>query len=136
METSKYFDCTLTSGLKDVLKDALYSEAQESFQKVIREDDNFQLLFIKDKNIRNMPYHKYEIKTKKNSLADECVVGIRINSIDKEEDGQVFYWPKSVKVTWGMSSNPISVDGMIQALTEASKFAQIVSKLIPVRIDD
>ena len=50
METSKYFDCTLTSGLKDVLKDALYGEAQESFQKVIREDDNFQLLFIKDKN--------------------------------------------------------------------------------------
>ena len=136
MKTTDYFDITLSNTIEGQVKSSLYSESQKFFRKTLYEDDNFQLVFIRDENINNQPYHKYEIKTKVGSLADECVVGIRIESVDKEDDGQVFYWPKSIKVNWGMSSKPASVNKMIQALTEANNFSQAVSKILSIHIAD
>lgn len=136
MNAAEYFDVTLSDSTYDSIKTMLSGETPEHFQKIIYEDENFQLGFIKDININKQTYYKYEVRPVKGSLVDECVVDIRIESVDKEDDGQVFYWPKSVRVKWGMTSDPISVNKMIQALTEASKFAQAVSKILSIRIDD
>jgi hypothetical protein len=136
MKTSEYFDITLSDSTYDSVKAMLSGETPESFQKVLYEDENFQLGIIKGTNIYKQTYYKYEVRPVKGSLVDECVVDVYIESADKEDDGQVFYWPKSVKVKWGMNSDPISVNKMIQALTEASKFSQAVSKILSIRIAD
>ncbi len=101
---------------------------QKIFRKVVLEDNNFELIEIQDTNIYNKLYHKFEVKTKKNSEADDCVVSIRIDSFDKEDKDKVLYFPRTTTVTWGMSSNPIPSTRMIKALADANKFAAQVSQ--------
>lgn len=136
MKAAEYFDITLSDSAYDSVKATLSGDTPEHFQKIIYEDENFQLGLIKDTNINKQTYYKYEVRPVKGSLVDECVVDIRIESVDKEDNGQVFYWPKSAKVKWGMNSDPISVNKMIQALTEAREFAQAVSKILSIHIAD
>ena len=100
----------------------------DTFRKVVLEDDNFELIEIQDINIYNKPYHKFEVKTKKNSEADDCVVSIRVDSFDKEEEDRVLYFPRTTTVTWGMSSTPIPSTRMIRTLANANKFAVQVSQ--------
>ena len=101
---------------------------QKTFRKVVLEDDNFELVEIQDINIYNKPYHKFEVKTKKGSEADDCVVSIRVDSFDKEEEDRVIYFPRTTTVTWGMSSTPIPSTPMIRTLANANKFAAQVSQ--------
>ena len=103
----------------------------DTFRKVVLEDDNFELIEIQDINIYNKPYHKFEVKTKKNSEADDCVISIRVDSFDKEEEDRVLYFPRSTTV--------IPSTRMIRTLADANKFAAQVSQrlqtLLLVQLD-
>ena len=135
--------CTLLKNGQKITEGLGHANSKEKkwavesvYEKDLPAGTDTSLLKKREFNGKNGTYYKYEVRPVKGSLVDECVVDIRIESADKKDNGQVFYWPKSAKVKWGMNSDPISVNKMIQALTEAREFAQAVSKILSIRIAD
>lgn len=104
------------------------------FEKVVMDNDDFQLVHIDSINICDQPYTKYEVKTVKGSDCDDLVVSIDIDSFGRERDGSVVYEPRSVRVKWGLNSQVNSTKKMINCLEKALDFANKVATHLGVEV--
>lgn len=96
--------------------------------EIIFEDANFEFITYMNTDVYGHTYKTYDVRTKRNSKADDFVIEIRIDKAWKTWE------PENIQVAYGLPGARKSITEFIKVLQDSLKFADKVAAYLKVKV--